>query len=105
MLAVGIFSGPGFNSQINSSSFVAMQNSLGVRSRSTPESEAIDKEASIKLQRVLAEAFAEFDFENELPQVSQCVERWRIAKEETAKEEAGKRSRTFRTKPQPKPSL
>ena len=65
-----------------------MQNSLGVQSRSTPESEAIDKEASIKLHRVLAEAFAEFDFEDEVPQVSQCVERWKTAKEEAAKEEA-----------------
>ena len=75
-----------------------MQNSLGVRSRSTPESEAIDKAASIRMRRVLTEAFAEFDFENELPQVSQCVERWRIAKEETAKEEAAVEERLGREK-------
>ena len=75
MLAVGFFSGPGFNSQINSSSFVAMQNSLGVQSRSTPKSEAIEEEPSVRMQRVLVEAWAEFGFKVEVPEVSQCVER------------------------------
>ena len=88
MVSVGSFSGPGFNSQIISS-FVAMQNSLGVQSRSTPESEAIDKEASVGMQRVLAEAWAEFDFEEEVHHVSQCVERCPKI-EETVKEKTVK---------------
>ena len=67
MVAPGEISGP--NAQIKSnqiaSSFVVMQNYLGVQSRSPPESEAIDKKASIRMQRVLAEAWAEFGFEVE----------------------------------------
>ena len=66
-----------------------MQNSLGVQSRSTPESEAINKEASIQIQRVLAEAWAEFGFEEEVLQVSQCVERCPKI-EETVKEKTVK---------------
>ena len=74
MVSVRSFSGPGFNSQIISS-FVAMQNSLGVQSRSTPKSEAIEEEPSVRMQRVLVEAWAEFGFKVEVPEVSQCVER------------------------------
>ena len=50
------------------------------------------------MQRLLAEAWAEFGFKVEVPQVSQSVERWKIAKEETAKEEAAKEERLGREK-------
>ena len=93
MVSVRSFSGPGFNSQIISS-FVAMQNSLGVQSRSTPKSEAIEEEPSVRMQRVLAEALAEFEFEEEVHLVSQCVERCpkieETVKEKTVKEENAK---------------
>ena len=56
MVPVGNFSGPGSNAQI-ASSFIVMQTSLGVQSRSTPESKAIEKEGA--RQQLLTEAFAE----------------------------------------------
>ena len=92
MLAVGKSSGPGSTAQaLFASPFVVMQNPLGVQSRSTPESEAIDKDAS--MQRLLAEAWAEFEFEEDIP-LSGCVERCpkieEAAKEETVKEKAAK---------------
>ena len=83
MLAVGKQI-PGPTAQI-ASSFVVMQDSLGVQSRSTPESKAIEKEIEF-----FEFEFFEFDVE-EVRHESQCVERCpkieETVKEETVQEE------------------
>ena len=92
MLAVGKQI-PGPNAQI-ASSFVVRQNSLGVQSRSTPESKAIEKEVEF-----FEFEFFEFDFEEEVIMtfVSQCVERCPKI-EETVKEKTVKEDHLYRSR-------